>query len=130
MKADQTMLKGPWSVTYFSAMAASGNKHDYYSEAPYWWPDPNDPNGPYIRKDGVTRPDRFMGHRESVDELSYAILYLTYAGYYLDHQPYLDRAIELLDIWFIQPETRMNPNIEYGEAIKGICDGRAAGLIV
>src|SRR5699024_10923438 len=62
--------------------------------------------------------------------LSYAVLYLTYAGYYLDHQPYLDRAIELLDIWFIQPETRMNPNIEYGEAIKGICDGRAAGLIV
>lgn len=129
-KAEQAMKKGPWSVTYFGNVAPSGDKHDYYSEAPYWWPDPDHPNGPYIRKDGVTRHDRFMGHRDSVDELSYTVLYLCYAGYFLEREEYHDRAAELLRIWFLDQETRMYPRIIYGEAIKGVTNGRAAGLIV
>lgn len=39
-------------------VAASGNKHDYYSFPPYWWPNPDTQDGlPYIRKDGQTNPD-------------------------------------------------------------------------
>ncbi|SFM44944.1 Alginate lyase [Paenibacillus sp. 1_12] len=129
-KADQAMRRGPWSVTYFGVVAPSGDIHDYISEAPYWWPNPNDPDGPYIRKDGVTRHDRFMGHRQSIDELSEALLILCSAGYYLDEKQYLSRAAELLNIFFLDPVTRMNPHIEYGEAIKGICSGRAAGIIM
>nr|WP_248924421.1 alginate lyase family protein [Paenibacillus hamazuiensis] len=129
-KAEEAMLKGPWSVTYFGAAAPSGDPHDYYSEAPYWWPNPDDPEGPYIRKDGITRHDRFMGHRQSIDDLAETALVLCLAGYYLHEKRYLARAAELLRIWFIDPDTRMNPHIEYGEAIRGICDGRAAGVIV
>ncbi|CAG7625372.1 alginate lyase family protein [Paenibacillus allorhizosphaerae] len=129
-KADEAMGKGPWSVTYFGSAAPSGNPHDYYSEAPYWWPDPDNPDGPYIRKDGVTRHDRFMGHRQSFDELANTMLTLCYAGFYLQEKRYLARAAELLRVWFLNPDTRMNPHIEYGEAIHGICTGRAAGVIV
>ena len=129
-KAAEAMRKGPWSVTYFGPVAPSGDPHDYYSEAPYWWPDPENPGGPYIRKDGVTRPDRFMGHRQSFDDLSNTVLMLCYAGHYLGEKRLLDRAAQLLRVWFIDPDTRMNPHIEYGEAIPGICTGRAAGVIV
>ncbi|CAG7643819.1 hypothetical protein PAESOLCIP111_04563 [Paenibacillus solanacearum] len=129
-QADEAMGKGPWSVTFFDSIAPSGNPHDYYSEAPYWWPNPENPQGPYIRKDGVTRHDRFMGHRHAFDELANALQTLCYAGYYLQEPRYMARAAELLRVWFLDPDTRMNPHIEYGEAIHGICTGRAAGVIV
>ncbi|TVY10922.1 alginate lyase family protein [Paenibacillus cremeus] len=129
-KADEALQRGPWSVTSFGAVAPSGDPHDYVSEAPYWWPDPENPDGPYIRKDGITRHDRFMGHRSSIDELSGTVLTLCTAGYYLDEKRYTTRAAELLRIWFVDPETRMNPHVEYGEAIRGICNGRAAGIIM
>lgn len=129
-KADEAMKKGPWSVTSFGSVAPNGDPHDYYSEAPYWWPDPENPDGPYIRKDGVTRNDRFMGHRDAVDELSYTVMYLCYAGYFFEQEHYHDRAAELLRIWFLDKETRMYPRIIFGEAIKGVTNGRAAGLIV
>ncbi|WP_165842272.1 alginate lyase family protein [Paenibacillus xerothermodurans] len=129
-KADQALLAGPWSVTCYGAAAPSGDPHDYTSEAPYWWPDPVNPEGPYIRKDGVTRHHRFMGHRQAIDDLSNTVFILCIAGYCLDNKRYLSRAAELLRMWFLDPATRMNPHIEYGEAIKGICSGRAAGVIV
>jgi hypothetical protein len=129
-KAELALGQGPWSLTYYGAVAPSGNIHDYTSEAPYWWPNPEDPEGPYIRKDGIIRHDRFMGHRQSMDEVSNAVFLLCSAGYYLDETKYLARAAELLRIFFLDAATRMNPHIEYGESIKGICNGRAAGIIV
>lgn len=128
-KAQSCYARGPWSVTNFPAAAPSGDPHDFCSEAPYWWPDPSNPGGPYIRKDGVTRTDRFMGHRKSLDELSDTVLYLCSAGYLLDEDCYLERAAELVRTFFLDPATRMNPHLEYGEAIPGICNGRAAGII-
>ena len=38
--ADAYLKKGPWSVTYNESKAVSNDPHDYYSEGPYWWPDP------------------------------------------------------------------------------------------
>ena len=36
----------------------SGDKHDYMSQAPYWWPDPAKADGrPYIRRDGQRNPE-------------------------------------------------------------------------
>src|SRR3954454_11434419 len=53
-EADQALKSGPYSVTFEKAkVAPSGDKHDYISQAPYWWPDSLKPGGkPYIRKDG------------------------------------------------------------------------------
>ncbi|MEW9669844.1 alginate lyase family protein [Ammoniphilus sp. 3BR4] len=127
--ADIGMKKGPWSVTFFPGLAASGDPHDYYCEAPYWWPNPKDSRGPYIRRDGLERPDRHRHHWLSLDELSRTILVLCCGGYYLRNKAYLERAAELLRIWFLDPATRMNPHMEYAEAIPGKYAGRHTGMI-
>lgn len=41
--AEKQVTLGPWSVTFHPSPAASGNPHDFYSEEPYWWPDPKIP---------------------------------------------------------------------------------------
>ena len=126
---DAAMTKGPWSVTFASRTAISGDPHDYFSEGTYWWPNPEDPDGPYIRRDGVHNPDNFDEHVEALLELGYTVLDLVNAGYYLGEEKYLDRAAYLLDVWFVNEETRMNPDMRYGQGIKGICEGRFIGLI-
>ena len=92
-KADESMIKGPWSVTYYPSKAASGNPHDYYSEAPYWWPDPKDPNAPFIRRDGQIRPERFIKHYSAFSELADTMMLLIYAGYYLDEKNILTEQL-------------------------------------
>jgi len=126
---EEAMKKGPWSVTFASRTAISGDPHDYFSEGTYWWPNPEDPDGPYIRRDGEHNPDNFDEHVNALRELGYTVLDLVNAGYYLEEEKYLDRAAHLLDVWFVNEETRMNPDMRYGQGIKGICDGRFIGLI-
>lgn len=128
-RADACMLLGPWSVVYQKGKAKSGDIHDYYSEAPYWWPDPENPNGPYIRRDGEYYPDGFKNHREQMEKMSDAVLYLSLAGYYLNEVKYMERAVYILQTWFLNEETKMNPHLEYAQAIQGICDGRGIGII-
>jgi Alginate lyase len=128
-KADESLNKGPWSVTFSKSPAASGNPHDYFSEGPYWWPDNENPGGPYIRKDGLRNPNRFVCHRNAIEEMSVTVLYLSSAGYLLDKKEYLDRAVEVLRIWFCDEATKMNPHLEYAQAIRGICNGRSIGII-
>jgi hypothetical protein len=127
--AEERMSWGPWSPTFFPALAASKDPHDYYSEAPYYWPDPANPEGPYIRRDGYHNPHRFLGIWQGLRDLSQAVIFLTNAGYYLGEKAYLDRANLLVRTWFVEEQTRMNPHMNYGEAIKGICEGRNAGII-
>ncbi|RDW16404.1 hypothetical protein CWR48_17335 [Oceanobacillus arenosus] len=129
-RADKAMLKGPWSVTYFPSKAASGDPHDYYYEAPYWWPNPHDPNGPYVRRDGLERPDRHKEHWLAFQELSNTVLLLCYAGYYLENKSYLQRAVDLLKVWFLDLKTRMNPHLKYAEAVPGKWTGKCTGIIV
>jgi hypothetical protein len=128
-KAELQMKRGPWSVTFSKSPAISGDIHDYFSEGPYWWPNPEDPTGPYIRKDGEHNPNIFKNHHDDMIELSRSVLYLSMAGYYLNEKIYIERAIYLLRIWFVDDKTRMNPHLEYGQAIRGICDGRYIGII-
>ncbi|MCT9623451.1 alginate lyase, partial [Curtobacterium sp. C2H10] len=49
-KADLALKHPLLSVMDKTLVAASGNKHDYYSFPPYWWPNPETKDGlPYIR---------------------------------------------------------------------------------
>ena len=73
--ADAFLKKGPWTITDYKSPSISNNPQDYYSESPYWWPNPENPDGPYIRKDGVRNPDRFMGHKSSLNKCTRAHLY-------------------------------------------------------
>lgn len=128
-RAEEALHKGPWSVTFHPSPAASGNPHDFYTEGLYWWPDPNNPEGPYIRRDGERNPDQFTAHRTAFTGLKDALVDLCSAGYYLEEKKYLEKAVYFMKVFFIDPETRMNPHLEYGQAIKGICEGRGIGII-
>lgn len=127
--AKEFLNQGPWTITDYPAKRSIGTINDYYSEAPYFWPDPKDPTLPYIKKDGDVYPDRFTIHKNCFSELSHAVVTLASAGYYLDHKEYLDRAAEMVRIWFLDEKTRMNPHFNYGEAIINVCTGRKAGII-
>ena len=109
----------------------SGNKHDYMSIAPYWWPNPATNNGlPYIRKDGEVNPEvRNYSDKENMPKLCENVYNLSLAYYFSDDEKYAEHASKLLRVWFLDSATKMNPNLNYGQAIKGVTDGRGAGVI-
>jgi len=129
-EADKTLKAGPFSVVFKKPLPPSGNKHDYMSMAPYWWPDPDTPDGlPYIRRDGETNPERDQYDRLPFWDMESAVSTLALAYYFTGHGPYAAHASKLIRTWFLDEATYMNPHLNYGEAIKGICEGRAAGII-
>jgi hypothetical protein len=126
--ADAALKEGPWSVTYHRPDFIKAAPNDYYSEGPYWWPDPKNPKGPYIRKDGERNPDRYLNNRNDLGSLCTAILALG-MGSLLGERRYSGHAAEILSVWFEDPKTRMNPNLEFGQAVRGINTGRGTGII-
>lgn len=127
--AEKYLKYVPETITDFIAQRSSGGKHDYYSEGDYWWPDPANPEGPYIRKDGLTNPDNFTGHREAMRKLSIIVPALTAAFLISGDIKYADAAINHIDAWFINEDTKMNPNMRFAQAIKGRVTGRGIGII-
>jgi hypothetical protein len=109
----------------------SGDKHDYMSIAPYWWPDPAQPTGaPYIRKDGEVNPEvHNFQDKENLPRLCEHVYNLSLAYYFSGKEVYAKHASALIKVWFLDAATAMNPNLEFGQAIKGVSAGRGAGLI-
>lgn len=129
LRANVFLKKSPETITSFHADRSAGGLHDYYSEGKYWWPNPEDPNGPYIRKDGESFPGLFTDHRDAIGTLSSAVSALTVAFAKTSDERYAQQAKRYLNAWFVDPATRMNPNLEFGQAIKGITQGRGIGII-
>jgi hypothetical protein len=129
--ADKVLSEGPFTVVSKEKLPPSGDKHDYMSMGPYWWPNPNTTDGlPYIRKDGERNPElKKFEDRENIAKLIFAVKTLSLAYYFSDNENYALHAVLLLKVWFVNPETRMNPNLNYGQSIPGITQGRAEGLI-
>jgi len=127
--AEEYYSLSPLSVTFHKSPAESGNPHDFFSEGTYWWPDEANPNGPYIKRDGETNPNRFTHHLNDLNTLSKAVCVLAQAGLFLDNGRYFEKAIQLIKVWFLDKETKMNPHLEYAQAIRGICSGRFIGII-
>ena len=129
-QADQALGCGPFSVMDKPFVPPSGDRHDYMSVGPYWWPDPNQPDGlPYIRKDGQVNPERDNYDRIPLWQMDECIATLSLAYYYTGNEDYARHAGELIKTWFLNDSTRMNPNLEYGQAIPGITKGRGTGII-
>ncbi|MBZ5620500.1 MAG: alginate lyase family protein [Acidobacteriia bacterium] len=126
--ADAALKAGPWSVTYHRPDFIKAAPNDYYSEGPYWWPDPQNPKGPYIRKDGERNPDRYMNNRNDLGSMCTAVIALG-TGSLLGDRRCAGHASEILSVWFVDPKTRMNPNLEFGQAVRGINTGRGTGII-
>jgi hypothetical protein len=129
--AQKALGEGPFSVVNKGVTPLSGDKHDYMSQAPYFWPDPKSPNGlPYIRRDGERNPEinKITDHR-SLDDVENSVETLALAYYFKGDEAYAAKASQLLRAFFLDPTTRMNPNLEYAQFIPGVNTGRGIGLI-
>ncbi|MCI0522144.1 MAG: alginate lyase family protein [Bacteroidales bacterium] len=127
--ADRMIKEKPVTITSFPAVRSAGGTNDFYSEGPYWWPDPENPDGPFIRKDGLRYPDMFKEHDNALSEFSWIVSILTSAYILTGEGKYAEAAVDHLKAWFIDPATMMNPSMTFSQAIKGICTGRGIGII-
>jgi len=130
-EADGRLGLKPPSVMDKPRTAVSGDKHDYFSYGPYWWPDPTKPGGlPYVRRDGERNPAAL----ENTDDATFSVLgpaieTLGLAYWFSGDERYAQRAALLARVWFLDPATHMNPNFEHAQAILGLTDGRGIGII-
>lgn len=127
--ADLRLKEGPWSVTTDRPKDVELDLHDYYSEAPYWWPDPAKPGGPFLRKDGQVNPARFNANRNALTSMCDAVFTLGTAAFLLDESRYAQRAARIINTWFVNPKLRMNPSLEYAQAVPGMDTGSGAGIL-
>lgn len=127
--ARRYLTAAPRTITSVPAPRSAGGLHDYFSEGDYWWPNPKDPGGPYIRRDGESNPDNFVAHRDLLIRLSLEMPAITAAWLLTRDRRYADHAAAHLRAWFVDPATRMNPDLQYAQAIHGIDTGRSIGII-
>jgi hypothetical protein len=137
--ADLAMSGGILTVTEKTTLPPSGDPHDYWHPAPYWWPDPTKPDGlPYIKKDGQRVPGTRLYDPESnrYDRTRLQMMFdrtsaLALAWYLTGDARYADKAAKLVRGWFIDPNTRMNPHLKYAQVRFGHNgnEGHGRGII-
>lgn len=128
-EAEWAMQQQPITVTAESSSRSAGGLHDFFSEADYFWPNPANPDGPYINRDGETNPNNFVAHRKAMIRFSTIIGALASAYQLTGDQKYVKQAIIHLKAWFVDPATLMNPNLSFSQAVKGSSTGRSWGII-
>lgn len=128
-EADAYLQEQPITITSFPAVRSAGGLHDYYSEGSYWWENPEDPEGPYIRRDGFRNPHNFVAHKNAMANFRDAVKTLVSAYKWTGDERYAQYALLHLQAWFVNEGTRMNPTLLFSQAIKGIVTGRGIGII-
>ncbi|SHH37969.1 alginate lyase family protein [Streptomyces sp. 3214.6] len=134
-RADRWLNQGPWTVVDKPKPAPGGDTHDYLSQAPYWWPSTpptsDNPWGcPYVQRDGERNPEVDTGtDRQDVEKVFDSAYDLSLAWYYTGEKRYAVKAGQILRTWFLDPATKMNPNLNHAQFIPCTYDGRAIGII-
>jgi hypothetical protein len=130
LRAAETYLHElPRTIVSATAARSAGGPHDYFSEADYFWPNPENPSGPYINRDGQSNPGNFNNHRLLLIRLSIQMPALAAAWMLTKRTDFAEHAVAHLRAWFIEPATRMNPNLQYAQAVHGVATGRSWGII-
>lgn len=131
-QADNALDMEAVTVTQNETVALSNDPHDYFSVGPYWWPDPQKKDGlPWINRDGQVNqsmrgPD---SDTKLFQKLMRAIRVLSLAYYFTEQQEYAEKAQQIIQVWFLNPDTKMNPNLNYAQSIPGRVHGRGIGII-
>lgn len=131
-RSEKALNSKTFSVVNKTGVAASGDKHDYFTMAPYFWPNPDTPDKlPYIRKDGEINPESRTSYTDfnEIEGFVNTVKRLGKSYFMTEDKRYADKAIELIKAWFVDPETKMNPHLNYGQGIPGVNDGRCFGII-
>jgi hypothetical protein len=128
-EAEWAMQQQPITVTATSSPRSAGGIHDFFSEGDYWWPNPVNPDSPYLQKDGLTNPENFVAHRHAMIRFSRIVGALASAYKLTGDDKYVIAAMKHCKAWFTDTATMMNPNLLYAQAIKGRFTGRGIGII-
>ena len=130
-RADEALSREPGCVTQKTEVPPSGDLHDYQSFSRYWWPDSDKADGlPYIRKDGVVNRTLVnRGDRVRLGQLGNDVQNLALAGHLLKDRRYSQHAAKMVKVWFLDEETKMNPNLNFGQGVPGRADGRGPGIL-
>lgn len=130
-EADKALALRPPSVMDKPVLPPSGDKHDYFSLAPYSWPDPAKPDGlPYINRDGEVNPESKVGtDSPALGQMCGAVTTLALAYWFTGEARYADRAVVFLNTWFLDDATRMKPNLNHAQMVRGRDTGRGTGII-
>lgn len=114
-----------------SLLPPSGDKHDYFSLSPYWWPDPAKADGlPYIRRDGETNPESKRDlDRPRLGAMVDNVNALSLAYFFTGDERYARRAGQQLRAWFLDSSTRMTPHLHFAQLVRGNPKERGSGII-
>lgn len=128
--ASNALAQTPRAITDYRATNSAGGPHDYYSQADYYWPNPKTKSGlPYISRDGFSNPDNFQSHRLALRDMKDAVAALAAAYALTNRDDYVLKAQQFLRVFFLDAETRMNPDLSFSQAILGASKGSAIGVI-
>ena len=129
--ADKALKQRPLSVLDKKKSVAGADAHDYVSYAPYFWPDPDKPDGlPYVRQDGKRNRELVrQGDRVNFGAVKQAVHALAFGYYFTGDAKYAEHAATLLRAWFLDPRTRMNPNLDHAQSVPGGVSGRPEGVL-
>lgn len=128
-QAEAALGDAPRTIVAAVNPRSAGGPHDWSSDADYWWPDPKNPGGPYVSRDGLTNPGNFTAHRELMLAFVRDFGALAAAYKLTGEERYAAGAVRQLHAWFVDPATRMNPNLQYAQAVRGRYTGRSYGVI-
>ncbi|GHU78911.1 hypothetical protein FACS1894145_1940 [Bacteroidia bacterium] len=131
-KAEKHLDTKFYSVMQKKHVSPTGDKHDYMSLAPYSWPNPEHSDGlPYITRDGERNPELNEYDRNALGNMCEMVVDLSLAYFFTNKSDYADKAVEQVRVWFLNPETRMNPHLTYAQFVPGTNGnkGRSYGII-
>ncbi|MEP0177653.1 MAG: alginate lyase family protein [Paraglaciecola sp.] len=131
-RANDALYLGGYSVVDKSILPPSNDPHDYLSISRYWWPDSSISDGlPWVRRDGITNPDTQTDSvdRKRLGAMAQSVQVLALAYYFSGDEKYALKGTELIRRWFLKPETKMNPHLEFAQSVPGKNIRRRSGIL-